>query len=77
MQEVIDRRPQGQSELKALFNAFKAKCWQGDDARAVASRLQAKMKQEKLWREKSDKKKPEKDEPYQMTLAVLAALRNP
>lgn len=75
MQEVINGRPQGQSELKALFNAFKAKRWQGDDAQAVANRLQAQMKQEKLWREKSEKKKPEKDEPYQMTLTVLAALR--
>lgn len=77
MQEAIDQRPQGQSELKALFNAFKANRWQGDDARHVASRLQVQMTQEKLWREKSEKKKPEKDEPYQMTLAVLAALRKP
>lgn len=77
MQEAIDARPQGQSELKALFNAFKQNRWQGEDARAVAGCLKTQMQQEKLWREKSEKKKPEKDEPYQMTLAVMAALRAP
>lgn len=76
IQEVIDARPQGQSETKALFNAFyKQHRWQGDEARQVAERLRERLQAEKLWREKSAKKKPEKDEPYQMTLAVLAALR--
>ncbi|MDP2824011.1 MAG: type III-B CRISPR module RAMP protein Cmr6 [Sulfuritalea sp.] len=77
VQEAINSRPQGQPELTALFNAFKAGRWQGDDARTVAGRLQTQMKQENRWRENSEKKKPEKDEPYQMTLTVLAALRAP
>lgn len=75
MQEVINARPQGQPELKALFNEFKQKRWQGEEAIAVANRLKTQMQQEKRWKEKSEKKKPEKDEDYQMTLAVLAALR--
>lgn len=75
IQEVIDARPQGQSETKALYNAFRQGRWQGDAARAVAERLQKQMQGEKLWFEKSNKKKPEKDEPYQMTLAVLQALK--
>lgn len=74
MQEVINARPQGQSELKALFNEFKQKRWQGEEAIAVANHLKTQMQQEKRWKEKSEKKKPEKDEDYQMTLAVLAAL---
>jgi CRISPR-associated protein Cmr6 len=75
VQEVIDARPQGQSELKALFNAFKENRWQGDEARTVAANLKMRMQTEKHWKEKSEKKKPEKDEDYQMSLAVMAALR--
>lgn len=75
IREVLDARPKEQPELKALFNAFKAGKWQGDEAREIAVRLQTQMKENKQWREKSEKKKPEKDEPYQMTLAVLSTLR--
>ena len=73
--EIIEARPQSQPELNALYSAFKKGQWHGDDAVGVAKRLQAEMKTANLWREKSEKKKPEKDKPYQMTLAVLAALR--
>ena len=75
IQEVLNTRPKEQSELTALFNAFKSGKWQGDEKREIATRLQSLMKESKQWREKSDKKKPEKDEPFQMTIAVLAALR--
>ena len=75
IQAVLDAKPKDQPDFKAIFSAFKAKKWQGDDAREVASRLQNMLKENRCWREKSEKKKPEKDEPYQMTLEVLAALR--
>lgn len=74
IREVLDARPREQSELKALFNAFKVGKWQGDEKREIALCLQTRVKENNQWREKSDKRKPEKDEPYQMTLAVLAAL---
>jgi CRISPR-associated protein Cmr6 len=73
--EVLGTKPKDQPELKALFNHLKNKHWQGEDARQVAQRLQTMMQASGQWREKSEKKKPEKDEPYQMTLAVQAALR--
>jgi CRISPR-associated protein Cmr6 len=73
--EVLAAKPKDQPELKALFNHLKNKHWQGEDARQVAQRLQTMMQASGQWREKSEKKKPEKDEPYQMTLAVQAALR--
>lgn len=77
IREVLGARPKDQPELNALFNAFKAGKWQGEEQREIATRLQTMMKESKQWREKSEKKKPEKDEAYQMTLAILSVLRNP
>lgn len=74
IEDVIAAAPKDQSPHKALLNALKQGKWSGDEARQVAERIRDMMTKPGAWRTTSAKKKPEKDEPYQLTLAVLAYL---
>lgn len=64
------RTDKNQPELSALMAGLKAGEWDGDEKRAVADELKARMEADKKWKEKSEKKNPEKDRDYQDTLKV-------